>query len=324
MSSVTLVSSVWSLRAKLCTVRANFRSTGGCPRAKERDTANQSKGQSALSRAVKILEAFSYEAPTLRLSALAARSGVPLSSTQRIVQELVAHEMLERMPDRSYRVGTRIWEIGTRTPGALGLRGIALPYLNVVQSRVRQHVQLVVRADLDALVIERLSARDAVVNASIVGGRMPLQHVSSGLVLLAACDEKVLDRVIQRGLEQLTPHSLRNESELRAAVEIARREGYAVSEGRIFEGSRGIAVPVQGPQGECVAAISIVEPNDGSSAMNHVNLLRQAAAGIADALLRSHLPAGHPDAPPGGPYRALVNSSEQSMEFFEHHFPRHS
>lgn len=290
-------------------------------RAKEPETANQSKGESALSRAVRILEAFSYDAPTLRLSALSARSGIPLSSTQRIVNELVDHDMLERLPDRSYRVGTRIWEIGTRTPGALGLREIALPYLHAVQSRVRQHVQLVVRADLDALVIERISARNAVVNASIVGGRIPLQHSSSGIVLLAACDEKVLNRVVQRGLEPLTPSSLQSEEELRAAVAAARREGYAVADGRIFEGSRGIAVPVRGPYGECAAAIGIVEPNDGSSTMAHVNLLRQAAAGITDALLRSHLPAGHPDAPPGGPYRALVNSSEQSMAFFEHHAP---
>lgn len=290
--------------------------------AKELETANQSNGESALSRAVRILEAFSYEAPTLRLTALAARSGIPMSSTQRIVKELVDQDLLEQLPDRSYRVGTRIWEIGTRT-GALGLREIALPYLNAVQSRVRQHVQLVVRADLDALVIERVSARNAVVNASIVGGRIPLQHSSSGIVLLAACDERVFERVVQRGLEPLTSSSLQSEVELRAAVESARREGYAVADGRIFEGSRGIAVPVHGPRGECVAAVSIVESNDGSSAMGHVNLLRQAAAGITDALLRRHLPAGHPDAPPGGPYRTLVNSSDQSMEFLEHQVPRH-
>jgi DNA-binding IclR family transcriptional regulator len=292
-------------------------------RAKEHATANQSKGKSAISRAVRILESFDYEVPLLRLSAIAERSGIPLSSTQRIVEELVDHGFLERMPDRSYRIGTRLWEIGTRTPGALGLREIALPFLHAVQSRVRQHVQLVVRADLDALVIERVSARNAVVNASIVGGRIPLQHSSSGLVLLAACDDKVLQRIVKRGMEPLTPSSLQNEVELRGAVDSARREGYAVSPGRIFEGSRGIAVPVRGPDGATVAAIGIVEPNDGSSAMNHVNLLRQAAVGIADALLLSHLPAGHPDAPPGGPYRALVNSSEQSMEFFEHQAPRH-
>ena len=100
--------------------------------------ANNSNGASALSRAVLILETFTFEAPFLSLSAIATRSGIPLSSAQRIVAELVAHELLERMPDRSYRVGNRLWEIGTRTPGALGLREIALPFLHAIQSCVRQ------------------------------------------------------------------------------------------------------------------------------------------------------------------------------------------
>lgn len=271
-----------------------------------------------LGRAVLILEAFTFEAPFLSLSAIAKRTGIPLSSAQRLVAELVMHELLERMPDRSYRVGNRLWEIGTRTPGALGLREIALPYLHAIQSRVRQHVQLVVRSDLDVLVIERISARDAVVNASIIGGRIPLQHSSSGVVLLAGSEPGVLDRVIARGLQPITAASLQTEVQLREAVEFARREGYAVSEGRIFSGSRGIAVPVRGSQGVTIGAVGVVAPNDGSSPMAHVGLLRRAAEGITETLLRSYLPAGHPDAPPGGSYRSLVRSSDLSMEFFQH------
>lgn len=282
--------------------------------------ANQSNGVSAISRVVLILEAFTVEAPFLTLSAITARSGIPLSSAQRIVTELVAHELLERSPDRSYRLGNRLWELGTRTPGALGLREIALPHLHAIQSRVRQHVQLVVRSDLDVLVIERISARDAVVNASIIGGRIPLQYSSSGIVLLAASEDGVLDRVVQRGLKPITPYGLQTEIQLRAAVEFARREGYAVAEGRIFAGSRGIAVPIRGSEGVTIGAVGIVEENDGSSPMPHVGLLRRAAEGISDALLRSYLPPGHPNARPGGSYRSLVSSSELSMEFL-HHLP---
>ena len=280
--------------------------------------ANNSNGASALGRAVLILETFTFEAPFISLSAIATRSGIPLSSAQRIVAELVAHELLERMPDRSYRVGNRLWEIGTRTPGALGLREIALPFLHAIQSRVRQHAQLVVRSDLDVLVIERISARDAVVNASIIGGRIPLQHSSSGIVLLAGSEAGVLERVVARGLQPITPDSLQTEVQLREAVEFARREGYAVSEGRIFADSRGIAVPIRGSQGVTIGAVGVVVPNDGSSPMAHVGLLRRAAEGITEALLRSYLPPGHPDAPPGGSYRSLVSSSELSMEFLQH------
>jgi DNA-binding IclR family transcriptional regulator len=272
--------------------------------------ARQSNGTSAISRAVGVLGAFSVESPFLSLGEIAQRAGIPLSSTHRIVTELAGHGLLERMPDRSYRVGNRLWEMGSRTPGALGLREIALPFLHAVQSRVRQHTQLVVRSDLDVLVLERLSSRDAVVNASIVGGRIPLQHSSSGIVLLAEAEPDVLERVIARGLRPLTPASLQTESELREAVRQAQHDGYSVAEGRIFEESRGIAVPVRGSQGVVVAAVGVVVPNDGSPPLDYAKILRRAAEGISAALLRSYLPPGHPDAMPGGSYRALVSSSE--------------
>jgi DNA-binding IclR family transcriptional regulator len=246
-----------------------------------------------------------------------------MSSAHRIVQELVEHGLLERMPDRSYRVGNRLWEMGSRTPGALGLREIALPFLHAIQSRVRQHTQLLVRSGLDILVIERLSARDAVVNASIVGGRTPLQLSSSGLVFLANSEEDLVPAIVERGLTPLTPHSLRTEAELRDAVERTRRDGYGVSTGWIFEESRGIAVAIRGSEDVVVGTVGVVVPNDDSPVDDLVRLLRLAADGISDALLRSYLPAGHPRARRGGVYRQLVSSSERSMEYFEHLLEEH-
>jgi len=299
--------------------------------------ARQSNGVSAISRVVLVLDTFSFEAPFLSLSEISERAGIPMSSAHRIVSELVEHGLLERMPDRSYRVGNRLWEMGSRTPGALGLREIALPFLHAIQSRVRQHTQLLVRSGLDVLVIERLSARDAVVNASIVGGRIPIQHSSSGIVLLAAdheradheraenesTDDDLVSRVVERGMSPITDTSLRSEAQLRDAVDRARRDGYAVSAGWIFEESRGIAVPIRGSQGVVVGTVSVVIPNDDSPVDDLVRLLRLAAEGISDALLRSYLPAGHPQARPGGIYRQLVGSSERSMAYFEHLLEEH-
>ena len=279
--------------------------------------ARQSNGVSAISRVVLVLDTFSFETPFLSLSEISERAGIPMSSAHRIVSELVEHGLLERMPDRSYRVGNRLWEMGSRTPGALGLREIAMPYLHAIQSRVRQHTQLLVRSELDVLVIERLSARDAVVNGSIVGGRIPIQHSSSGIVLLASADDDLIDKVVERGLSPITDKSMRTAAQLRDAVDRARRDGYALSEGWIFEESRSIAVAVRGSQDVVVGTISVVVPNDGSPIDDLVRLLRLAAEGVSDALLRSYLPPGHPRARAGGIYRQLVSSSERSMAYLE-------
>jgi hypothetical protein len=129
--------------------------------------------------------------------------------------------------------------------------------------------------------------------------------------------------ILERGLAPITPFSLRTEDELRDAVARAQKDGFAVSTGWIFEESRGIAVPVRGSQEVIVGTVSVVVPNDGTPVDDLVRLLRLAAEGISEALLRSYLPPGHPHARAGGVYRQLVASSDRSMAYFEHLLEEH-
>lgn len=279
--------------------------------------ARFSAGDSAITRALRILDVFGVDAPFLTLSEIARRAGYPTSTTQRIVKELVRNRLMEPVEARRYRLGNRLWELGARTPGALGLREIARPFLVELHPRIGQHVQLAVPYDTDALVVERLSAVDAVVNATVIGGRMPLQYTALGLVLLAYDTDDVLDKVIAAGLRPPTDVALRTVEELQNALELTRKNGYAVADGYIFPASRGIAVPVTGSQGVVVAALGAVVPNDATPTRPIAELLRRTAKAISSTLLRVYLPPTHPNALPGGTHRYLVNSSTQSMQFFE-------
>ena len=156
----------------------------------------------------------------------------------------------------------RLWELACRTPGALGLRELARPYLQAVHARVRQHAQLGVLSDTEVLFLDRLSARDAVVNATLIGGRIPLHASSSGLVLLAHSGQAVVDAVLAAPLRRYTPHTIQTEAELHAALRRVRSDGWAVCDGHIHEESRGIAVPVYGAHHDVIAAIGVVVPND--------------------------------------------------------------
>lgn len=278
--------------------------------------ARSSAGVSALSRALAVLDAFTLEAPYLTLSEVARRSGLALSSAHGIVAELHAQGLLERMDDRSYRLGNRLWELGTRTPGALGLREMALPHLQGLQAMVRQHVVLHTRLDLDVLVVERLSARDAVVNLSVVGGHIPLQHSGGGLVLLAHAGEEVVEAVVERGLDPLTDAGIQDEAELRSTLAGVRERGYMVASGFIYPGSRIISVPVHGAEDAVVGAVGVVVANDSTPVDDYVVLLRRTGQAISSSLRRSYLPPDHPRARPGGKYRQMVNSSDQSMQQF--------
>ncbi|NYF18527.1 DNA-binding IclR family transcriptional regulator [Microbacterium sp. AK009] len=179
---------------------------------------------------------------------------------------------------------------------------------------MRQHTQLGVLSGTDVLFIERLSTRDAVLNATLIGGRMPLHASSSGLVLLAFADPALVTEVVRQGLRVYTEHTLRTEKDLRARLRQVRADGFAVNDGHIHAESRGIAVPVSGPDGSVYAAVGFVVPNDGASPHPYIGLLRRAAAGIAKDLAEAYR-ADAEEHPLG--IRSLVRGSERSLEYFE-------
>ena len=273
-----------------------------------------SAGESVLHRHLRVLESFDAWHPFLTLSEIAASAGLPRSSTHRLIAELESEGLLERLPDRTYRLGVRLWEFASRTPGAVGLREIARPWLGAVHERVRQHTQLGVLGGRDVLFIDRMSTRDAVVNATLIGGRMPLHASSSGLVLLAHADEELVAAVIEHGLRAYTERTIRTGPELRERLQRVRDDGYALTDGHIHPESRGIAVPIAGPGGSVYAAIGVVLPNDGSSPHAYVELLRRAAAGIAHDLAVAYRPDVH-ERTHG--IRSLVSGSRRSLEYLE-------
>lgn len=184
-----------------------------------------------------------------------------------------------------------------------------------VHAVVRQHTQLGVLSGREVLFLERLSTREAVVNVTLVGGRLPLHASASGLVLLAHASQELQEAVLETDLERFTAATVHDAQTLRSLLARVRREGHAVGDGFIHPEARGIAVPVGGAGGTVVAALGVVVPNDGTSPTGRVTALRAAAVQIAAALQAAYLPPDEPGAEPGGRYRSLVHSSTKSMEY---------
>ena len=265
---------------------------------------------------MRVLSAFTSLQPFLTLSELARATTMTPSTLHRLLGDLEHEGLVERMPDRTYRLGLRLWELAAHTPGAPGLREIARSWLAAAHSRIRQHTQLGVLAGTDVLFIDRLSHPDGVVNTVLIGGRLPLYTSSSGLVLLAHAPRTTLDNVLAAGLHAYTPHTIRTRSQLEAALQRARIDGYAVSEGHIHEESRGVAVPVRGPDSSVYAALGAVVPNDGSSPLPIVEVLAIAAKGIERGLRDAY--SANPSTPERQPLPGVSARSWDYMTQLRH------
>lgn len=240
-------------------------------------------GESTIARAVRIVTAFTPDETSLPVSEIARRAGLHVATASRLIAELTAHGLLERGANREVRVGMRLWELASRASPTLSLRDAAMPYLEDVHAVVGHHAQLGVRDGDDVLFVERLSARDAVINYSRVAGRLPLHISSSGHVLLAYGPPGLRERALGRPLERYTADTLTSPENLRTALADTRRRGYALLPGHVHEEATGVAVPLRNALGEVVAALSVIVPNDGR-AEAHVPVLLAAARGIGRSL----------------------------------------
>lgn len=224
--------------------------------------ANSPSGDSVTDRLVRVLETFTPTRTVQTAAEIGRRAGLPGSSAHRIVGELVDAGLLERDDDRRIRIGVRLWELATRSSQALRLRQVAMPAMERVQARVREHTQLAILEQDEALFLERLSAPDSGANITRIAGRLPLHASSSGLVLLAFGDHELQERVLAEPLIALTRETITDPAVLRRKLAEVRALGHAVARGFIETVSTGVAVPVRDETGRVAAALSVVLPRD--------------------------------------------------------------
>lgn len=242
------------------------------------------RAQSVVDRVFDVLGAFSLERSALSLSELSRRTGLPLSTTHRIVGELARRGALERQDDGRYRVGLWLWEIASLSPRGVGLRENAMPFLEDLYEATHENVQLAVLDGSEVVYVELISGRNAVSVLSRVGGRLPAHATGVGLVLLANASVEVQQDVLSRPLKTYTPKTITAPEHLRRVLADVRRDGFVISDRQIELVSLSVAAPVYGPDDTAVAAISIVVPAEGSEPRTLVPAVRAAARGISRSL----------------------------------------
>ncbi|SEF23553.1 DNA-binding transcriptional regulator, IclR family [Amycolatopsis pretoriensis] len=240
-------------------------------------------GESSIARAARIIAAFTAGETSLTVTEIARRTGLHIATASRLIAELTTHGLLARGPVREVRVGVRLWELAARASPTTSLRDAAMPYLEDLHAVVGHHAQLSVLDGDDVLFVERLSARDAVINYSQIAGRLPVHLSSSGHVLLAYAPAEARERVLRRPMRRSTAATITTPDGLERAWAAVRRQGYALLPGHVHEDATGIAVPVRDALNDVVAALSIIVPND-DHAHAGIPALLAAARGVTRTL----------------------------------------
>ena len=216
-------------------------------------------GRTVTSKVTAILLAF--EGGTgWSLSELARLTGIPLTTTHRLVTELTAAQLLERSPDGGYRIGPALARLRGGNPGgAPTLAQRAPAILADLADATGRPVRLGVLRDLHVVYVEK--AGRAPTTSFAAGAVLPAHASALGKALLAFAPSTTVRAVLAGRLPRYTPRTLTRPDQLLHALSVTRLTRLATCEGELTAGECTVAAPVAGPGGRVVAALELRVPD---------------------------------------------------------------
>jgi DNA-binding IclR family transcriptional regulator len=219
-------------------------------------------GPQSVDRALNVLELLARWGEG-GVSELAAELDVHKATAFRLLGALESHGLVEQAEDRGkYRLGFGLVPLAGAVSSRLDVTKQARPIAERLANEVGETVNVAVLREHYAVNVDQALGPASVSAQNWVGQLTPLHATSSGKVLLAQVASDQLTRLIKvAGLASYTSDTIttreRLEKELHGVVE----NGYATAVGEYEVGLNAIAVPILGPEGGVVAAMSASGPS---------------------------------------------------------------
>ena len=228
-------------------------------RNQDSGNATQSQVQS-VDRAISVLELLARNGET-GITEIAGELGVHKSTASRLLSVLEARGLVEQLGERGkYAIGFGIVRLAGAATGRMDLAKLGRQSCQALAETIGETVNLAVADDGVAINISQARGSAAITTQNWTGQRTPLHATSSGKVLLANLPETERKRLLRRKLEQYTPRTTTDPDTLAAELDRVREDGYAACYEELELGMHAVAVPIHGPGGEVVAALSASGP----------------------------------------------------------------
>ena len=212
------------------------------------------EGTQAIRRAAAVLRALGTAGPEgATLAEVARVCGLARSTAHRIlrclVDERLAGEPDERNRDRRYRMGELVHELSLAPSARMLEVAHWRPVVAAIARRTGATAYLMRRSGVESVCLIKADSQVLMRFVPVEIGQRRLLGVGAGATaLLAALDDAQCEQVIRLVAPGLAPYPRLTTDSLRRAVRVARKTGFAVSQGTIVADGfgMGIAVPSAG------------------------------------------------------------------------------
>jgi IclR family acetate operon transcriptional repressor len=243
-----------------------------------------------LAKAAAVMDCFTIDTPVLHIGEVKRRSGLPPTTTARLLQSLVAENLLEREGE-NYRAGLRVLAWSASAAAGSDLISLGAPLLDELRDETGETASLQVRNGAQRITIATAESLRSIVCRTRVGGLMVMHAGASGRIFMAF-DPAAFEAAVRAGLTRFTPSTVTDRSLLKKQLDDIRRAGVAVARDEREQGLSSVSSPIFGREGRLVGTMSVSVPSfrlDEHSEQRMVEATRRTAAVLSGRL--GHVPS---------------------------------
>jgi Transcriptional regulator len=236
----------------------------------------------SITKAVTILNCFSYEKYSLRLKEISALTGINQATAYRMLNTLKEFNLIEQH-NGEYSLGRGFLKYQGIVLNSMEIRRIAMPFLEEISNNLRITANLAILDDSEVVFVARAETPYCAYGYYHIGMRRPIYCTAVGKVLTCKTPELARE-VFKRGVHRYTLNTTTDEAKFMAELEQVRLQGYAVDKEEWSNGVNCVAVPLHDASGNIVAGISISGPTSTwplEKVLEHVPVLLEYAHRIS-------------------------------------------
>jgi DNA-binding IclR family transcriptional regulator len=213
----------------------------------------------SVDRALQILDCFTGPVSELGITELAHAMGLGKSTIYGLVNTLLITGYLEQNPEnKRYRLGLKLFEMGSIVQRRMDIREIAKPYLKELSEKYNMTVHMGLYRDGEVMYIDKMDSPDTRIVFSQVGKRAPMYCTGIGKAIFANMEKDEIERLLNiQKREELTEKTIMKPDKILEELQKIKNQGYAVDNEEVELGLRCVAVPIFNHQKRPIAAISI-------------------------------------------------------------------
>jgi DNA-binding IclR family transcriptional regulator len=195
-----------------------------------------------LLKAAELLALFTSERPTWRLAEATSALDWDKATTFRMLEGLVAINLLERTDDGEYELGRVAAELGAVYLGTNPRRGQLVAEVKRIAEGTTLTTQIGILDGSEVAIVVSEEGRSYVNATAMLGQRLPIHATATGKALLARMDDAEIAKLLPAEFQAFTPRTITTRDKLMAEIKKIRRGELAQADGELAEGLSSIAI----------------------------------------------------------------------------------